>query len=109
VARNRALGKDNVRQCDFFLHIFSTTWPDTAFRDFIELAQACIADPSKPMRQIAVFCKNYPEAAQEVRQYRATLPATGTCAIREFEDPAQLDRLLREIFASWWDAVQARP
>jgi hypothetical protein len=108
-ARNRALGEDNVRQCDFFLHIFSTTWPDPAFREFIELAQACMADPCRPMRQIAVFFKNYPEAAEEVRQYRDTLLAAGVSAIREFEDPAQLDRLLREIFASWWDAVQTTP
>lgn len=107
--RNRALGEANVRLCDFFLHIFSTTWPGADFQAFIDLAQVCSADPAQPMRQIAVLFKNYPDAAEEVRQYRDTLSPAGTCAIREFEDPAQLDRILREIFSSWWESVQAQP
>ncbi len=107
--RNRALGEDNVRQCDFLLHIFSNRWPDPAFRDFIELAEVCMADPAQPMRQIAVFFKNYPEAAEEVQQYRDTLSARGTCDIREFQDPAELTRQFQATFASWWESVQAKP
>ena len=108
-SRHRAEGEANVRLCDFFVHIFSTAWPDAAFRDFIELAQVCIADPARPMRQIAVLFKNYPEASEEVRRYRDTLAARGTCDLREFQDPAELTLLLQEIFASWWEAVQAKP
>jgi len=107
--RHRAAGEANVRQCDFFLHIFSETWPGAAFQAFIDLAQASLADPSKPMRQTAVLFKNFAGADEKVRSFRDTLAAGGNCDLREFQDPAELERLLREIFASWWESVQRKP
>jgi hypothetical protein len=107
--RHRSSGEANVRMCDFFLHIFSDTWPGTAFKAYIDLAQACIDDPSMPMRRIAVLFKNFPEADEKVRKYRDSLTETGNCDIREFREPADLDRVLREVFASWWAAVQTKP
>jgi hypothetical protein len=107
--RYRAVGEANVRQCDFFLHIFSDSWPGTAFRAFIDLAQACTDDPSMPMRQIAVLFKNFDQAGETVRNFRDSLTGAGKCEVREFQDTAEFDRLLREIFASWWESVQAKP
>jgi hypothetical protein len=108
-ARNRALGMDNIRQCDFFLHICSPAWPGSEFRAFIDFAQECIGDPALPMRRTAVLFKNYSEAVQEVRNYRDNLSTQGQCDIREFRDATELDRVLHEIFSSWWESVQAKP
>jgi hypothetical protein len=107
--RHRASAEANVRMVDFFVHIFSTTWRGGEFPAFIDLAQACIAESARPMRQIAVLFKNYGGAAQEVRSYRDTLSARPPCDIRDFQDPVELDRVLREIFSSWWECVQATP
>jgi len=107
--RHRAAGEDNIRTCDFFAHIFSATWPGNAFKSFIELAQACQADPSKPMRHVTVLFKDFAGADEQVRKYRDTLAAAGNTELRDFQDPVALDRQLREIYASWWDSVQARP
>jgi hypothetical protein len=107
--RHRGYAEDNVRMCDFFLHIFSDTWPGAAFKAYIDLARACMADPSQPMRQVAVLFKNFGEADEKVRNVRDALAQGGRCELRDFRDPADLQVLLQEIFASWWDAVQARP
>ena len=63
--------------------------------------------PAMPMRQIAVLFKNFDRADENVRKFRDSLTGAGKCDVREFQDPAELDRLLREIFASWWESVQA--
>jgi hypothetical protein len=107
--RHRAVGEANIRQCDFFLHIFPETWPGTAFQAFIDLALACTEDSSMPMRQIAVLFKNFGDADENVRKFRDSLADAGKCEVREFQDPADLDRLLRETFTSWWESVQAKP
>ena len=110
----RASAEANVRLCDFFLHIFSEAWPGSAFKGFIDLAQVCMADPSQPMRQIAILFKNFPEADGKVREFRDTLAAGGKCDLRDFQGSAELDsaelgRVLQEVFASWWQSVQANP
>ena len=107
--RHRAVGEANVRQCDFFLHIFSDTWPGTAFQAFIDLAQACTDDPSMPMRQIAVLFKNFGRADENVRKFRDSLTGAGKCDVREFQDAGGTRSPAREIFASWWESVQAKP
>jgi hypothetical protein len=107
--RHRPAAEANVRMCDFFVHIFSSAWPGPPFHAFIDLAQTCMADPSQPMRQVVVLFKNFAEADDKVRSFRDTLALGGKCELRDFHDPAELDRLLPEIFASWWEAVQARP
>jgi hypothetical protein len=107
--RHRAVGESNVRMCDFFLHIFSETWPGDAFQGFIDLAQVALADPSLPMRRTAVLFKNFAAADEKVRSFRNSLAAGGNCDLREFQDPAELERLLREIFASWWESVRPDP
>lgn len=107
--RHRAAAEENVRMCDFFLHIFSDTWPGAAFKAFIELAQVSQADPAQPMRQIAILFKDFAEADDKVRKYRENLAAGGNCDIREFQDFTGLDRQFREILASWWESVQAKP
>jgi len=107
--RHRAIGEANVRQCDFFLHIFSDTWPGTAFQAFLDVARACTDDPSLPMRQIAVLFKNFDQADENVRRFRGSLTGAGKCDVRGFQDSAELDRLLTEIFATWWESVQAKP
>ena len=94
---------------NFFLHIFSGTWPGTAFQAFIDLAQACTDDPSMPMRQIAVLFKNFGEADDGVRKSRDSLIGVGKCDVRKFQDTAELERLLVDIIASWWESVQAEP
>jgi hypothetical protein len=106
---HRTSGEENVRMCDFFLHIFSDKWPGAGFQAFIDLARASMADSSKPMRAIAVLFKNFPDADEKVRNYRAALAANGNCELRDFEDAAGLERQLREVFTSWWESVQARP
>ena len=107
--RHRAVGESNVRQCDFFLHIFSDTWPGTAFQAFIDLARTCTDDPAMPTRQIAVLFTNFGEADESVRKFRDSLTGAGECDVRAFQDAAELDRLLVDIFASWWESVQANP
>jgi hypothetical protein len=107
--RYRAATEANVRQSDFFLHIFSGTWPGDTFRSFINLAQACADDPAMPMRQVAVLFKNFDEAGEPVRKFRDGLTGAAKCDVREFHDPAELDRLLGEIYVSWWESVRARP
>jgi hypothetical protein len=107
--RHRAAGESNVRQCDFFLHIFAETWPGADFQAFIELAQASLADRARPMRQTAVLFKNFAAADEKVREFRDTLAACGNCDLREFQDLAELEGQLREIFASWWESVKPDP
>jgi hypothetical protein len=107
--RHRAAAEANIRQCDFFLHIFSETWPATAFQGFIELAQSSIADPAKPMRRMAVLFRNFAHADEQVRLYRDALAGAPECDLREFQDAAELDALLHEIFASWWETVKPGP
>jgi hypothetical protein len=107
--RHRAPVEDNVRMCDFFLHIFSETWPGAAFQAYIDLAQACMADPTQPMRQVAVLFKNFAEADDNVRNFRDTLAEGGRCDLRDFQAPDELNRQLQEVFDSWWASVQARP
>ena len=107
--RHRELGESNVRMCDFFVHIFSENWPGDAFRGFIELAQASKADPSKPMRQLAVLFRNFAKADDKVRGYREVLAGAGDCELRDFLDGAELERELSEIHAGWWKSVQERP
>jgi hypothetical protein len=107
--RHRAPVEDNVRMCDFFLHIFSDTWPGPAFKAYIDLAQACMADPSQPMRKVAVLFTNFAGADEKVRNFRDALAQGGKCELRDFQDPAELQPILEEIFESWWEAVQAKP
>jgi hypothetical protein len=108
-SRNPDAVEANVRMCDFFLHIFSDTWPGPAFKEYIDLAQACKEDPTQPMRQVAILFKTFAAAGEEVRKYRDTLAADGKCDLRDFEGPAELERVLREIFATWWERVQSQP
>ena len=61
------------------------------------------------MRQIAVLFKNFGEADENVRKYRERLAEAGKCDIREFQDPAELDGLLREVFATWWERFKPNP
>ena len=104
--RHRAAAEANVRECDFFLHIFSETWPGAVFQAFVDLAVASMIDPSRPLRHVVVLFKNYAQGDQKVREFRDTLAAGGNCELREFQDPGELERLLGEIFASWWEAVK---
>ena len=104
------MGRPTFAMCDFFLHIFSDTWPGTAFQAFIDLAQACMDDPShadaadrRPVQELRR------KPTRKCGNSATAWPRAGKCDVREFQDPAELDRLLREIFASWWEAVQAKP
>jgi hypothetical protein len=107
--RHRASAEANVRMCDFFLHIFSETWPGSDFQAYVELARECLSEPSQPMRQVAVLYKNFGEADDEVRRFRAVLAEAGNCELRDFQNPLELEGILQELYASWWELVQPRP
>ena len=107
--RHRGPAEANVRMCDFFVHIFGETWPGPAFRDFIQLAIECIADPTKPMRQATVLFKNPAEADDKVRQLQQTLIEAGKCEVREFHDSTELEEHLKQLYANWHASVKARP
>jgi hypothetical protein len=107
--RLRASVESNIRMCTFYVHIFPNKWPGPVFSEFIEFARVSKNDPSRPLRQFAVFFKNHAAADEQMRACRQGLASGGECEIRDFEDAAGLEHQMRLLFADWFESVQQRP
>jgi hypothetical protein len=103
---HRTAVEANVRECDFFLHVFGESWPGPPFPAFIDLAQDSMAAPARPLRRSAILFKNFARADEKVREFRDKLGATGKFDLRDFQETAELDGMLREIFSSWWESLR---
>ncbi len=102
---SRAL-ESNIRFCDFFVQIFGETEPHAAFREFVELAIACTADPAFPMRSTVVVFRNPENACPEMASLRRDLIQNARCEVRDFHNPEDFERVSEEILTNWFAMVQ---
>lgn len=96
----------NIRFCDFFLQMFGAEPADPAYREFVDLAVRCTADPAIPLRATVVVFRNPENAAEETALFREKLRGNPHCAVYDFHDSAELDTLADVILADWYARVQ---
>jgi hypothetical protein len=103
---NRHGLESNIRFCDFFVQIFGETTPDPCFREFVDLAVACAADPAFPLRSAVVIFRNPESAAPETAAFRDKLAANPHCTVHDFHDSSEFDALAETVLADWRAKIQ---
>lgn len=103
---NRSGVEANIRFCDFFLQMFGELAADPAFREFVDLAVTCTANPAIPLCSTVVLFRNPENAAEETALFREKLRGNPHCAVYDFHDSAELDALASVILADWYARVQ---
>ena len=99
---HRAAAENNVRTCDFYVHIVGEEPQGRILEGFAKLALECAADESKPMRQVSVLFRKFAEAEEPVRQFRERLVAAGACTVMDFQNSGELESRLMEVFGVWF-------
>ena len=121
--RPQRLINEDLQRCDFFLLLLSDRWgtpPDKDGRyssgceEEFSLAERCIADPTQPMLDIAVFFKKLSQSQmsdpgpqlQKVLEFRNRLVSEKTCLFSEYSSVSEFQLLLRRLLVQW---TQAKP
>jgi hypothetical protein len=101
--------ESNTRFCDFFVTVFGERSPDPMFRELVEYALTCTADPAFPMRSVVALFRNPEDAAEEMVALRKSLLEGGRCDVRDFHNREELDREFGDVLAAWHALIQPRP
>lgn len=103
---NRPAIESNIRSCNFFIQIFGETAPDPTFRELVELAIDCTADPAYPLRSTVVIFRNPESVAPEMAAFHDRLSANPHCRVHDFRDSSEFDALAETVLADWRAKIQ---
>lgn len=94
----------NIRMCEFVIAVFGEAWPDAVFGGFVDYALECAADQGIATRNVAVFFRNYAEAAPEIRALRERLAGRAACEQYDFQNAGEFGGCVREVLSRWFTA-----
>ena len=94
---------ENIRDAHFFVQVFGRNWGPAAANasELFEYALECRADPTLPMREVAVLLKAVGQDSPEAAEFRTTIEARGYPQVFVFDSVPELERTLTELLTAW--------
>lgn len=97
---------DNVRTSDFFVLVVGESWPEPLLEGVIEQVLGCLSEPSMPMRNMAIFFRNYQAAAEELRRLRDSLAVSARCETKDYSTPEEFATQFGDLLQTWYTTLR---